>query len=114
LLFQILNLYRYSEAARDWLAKQVAAAGGKYASAFDAEQLIPRLNGREMCTLPEPEFHRRVRVQMPGQMVGLYKLKSVINHSLTAPGFNPRTYEVRKTGFKVCFHIQLVPLHDGR
>ena len=57
------------EAACDWLAKQASDAGGKYAAGFDAEALLPRgSTGREMCMLPEPEFHRRVRVQMPGQM----------------------------------------------
>ena len=33
--------------------------------------------------------------------VGLSKLTSVWTHSLKAPGFNHRTYQVRKPGFKV-------------
>jgi hypothetical protein len=32
---------------------------------------------------------------------------------LKAPGFNPWTYKVVRLGFKVCFQIQLVPLHQG-
>jgi hypothetical protein len=32
---------------------------------------------------------------------------------LKAPGFNPGAYKVRKTGFKVCFQVQFVPLHRG-
>jgi hypothetical protein len=36
------------------------------------------------------------------------------HRSLTAPGFNPRTYEVRKTSFKVGLsQIQLAPLQRG-
>lgn len=60
------------EAACDWLTKQTnAATGGDGdgvggSTPFDAAAIIPRLNGREMCMLPEPEFHRRMRSQLPG------------------------------------------------
>jgi kinesin family protein 2/24 len=57
------------DVACDWLHAQIVESGGKYASSFDVEKMIPPgSSGREMCSLPEPEFHRRVRSQMPGQM----------------------------------------------
>jgi hypothetical protein len=39
----------------------------------------------------------------------------MLTHGLKTPGFNPRAYEVKdwKTGFKVFFRIQRVPLHRG-
>jgi hypothetical protein len=37
-----------------------------------------------------------------------------LTHSLKAPGFNPRTYEVVENPVSsLCFHIQLVPLQLG-
>jgi hypothetical protein len=41
---------------------------------------------------------------------GLYKLNAVDRQLESAWFLNPRAYEV-KTGFEVCFQIQLVPLH---
>jgi hypothetical protein len=32
---------------------------------------------------------------------------------LKAPGFNPLSPSSEKTGFKLCFHVQLVPLNHG-
>jgi hypothetical protein len=34
--------------------------------------------------------------------------------SLKAPGFNPRTYEVKKTVSKFAFRTQLVPIHQDQ
>jgi hypothetical protein len=37
-----------------------------------------------------------------------------LTHSLKAPGFNPRTYKVKKMVSSLCFQMgQIVPLHPG-
>jgi hypothetical protein len=45
--------------------------------------------------------------------VGLYKLNSVVTHSLKAPDFNRCAYEVENLVSKFCFQIQLATLHRG-
>ena len=51
------------------LSKQIVHGNEKYASGVDVERILPPgSNGRELCSLPEPEFHKRLRAQIPGQM----------------------------------------------
>jgi hypothetical protein len=46
-------------------------------------------------------------------LAGLYKLSSVVTHSLKPPGFNPRAYAVISWFQSLRFLLQLVPLQPG-